>query len=210
MADDQDDAQDGAQENAEQDDTSVAVLFELENLLVGAREHSYKAMESALKKKSISLSAQLYSKCCLTRGLAGSLALVSKSSGGDDSVPDIADDIKEAIDKSITSKSTSVNEDFAKLLKGLSKADVRLGALSHLSSETADGILALAGLDGLEITLNAETGSGARLFTKDAWSALAREVGVCRPHCAVIGTSAAACRTALSANMRSIVIPDRF
>jgi beta-phosphoglucomutase-like phosphatase (HAD superfamily) len=128
------------------------------------------------------------------------------------SVAKLVEDVKSGIALHLTSTSPSLPGALMKILKEARRRGAALGAVTCLPKNTADPLMASLGLQDMGVNLlSLEPDPEEQFPGPDSWLKLAKSCSRKDwAHCTVLAASMSACRTALSAGMSCVAIPDSF
>lgn len=188
-----------------------AILLELENVAVKGRQIVYDVLKSVLADKGIDLTSMAFSRYCLYPSVKYFLpALLAAEEKKRLSKDKLLAEITQGITLSLTDDSVKLEAGLADVLKIAKEKKVLVGVLSGLGEKTARQLLAKLGLTDMGVHLLPYSCEDKNFPSADAWLKLAKIMSVLPALCLVIATSATACKAALSAGMRCVVVPDRF
>lgn len=188
-----------------------AVLFEMENLAIKGRQLAFDVLKKSLAEKDITLTLNMFSRYCSQPSVKQFLPLMLKSeTKAKVSEAKLISEISEAINNAFVSGSFKLDSGVTKLLKAASEQNVVVAALSSLNDETARQLAAKLELIDRGVTLLSYSSQEKNFPSADAWLKLAKRISVAPACCVVIATSSVSCKAALSAGMRSVVVPDQY
>ncbi|OGV67489.1 MAG: hypothetical protein A2283_04625 [Lentisphaerae bacterium RIFOXYA12_FULL_48_11] len=188
-----------------------AVLFEMENLAIKGRQLAFDVLKKALADKDIELTLHMFSRYCSQPSVKQFLPLMLKSEAkAKVSEAKLISEISDAINNAFVSASFKLDSGVAKLLKAASDQNIVVAALSSLNDETARQLAAKLELIDRGVTLLSYSSQEKNFPSADAWLKLAKRISVSPACCVVIATSSVSCKAALSAGMRSVVVPDQY
>lgn len=191
---------------------SSSIIFELEGIVGSMRQATFDVLKSILGEQGAKITPVHISRYCLQTPPEMYLeSLLEAVNITRQSMDKLLDDIRGGIDMQLSSKSATLPQPLSDLFKTASAQGVSLAAISALSESTCNALLDNLGL----------TSFGVRLFTMeideeggfpraDSWLKVARSLERHPAQCGVIATSHAASKSALSAGMRCVAIPDAF
>ena len=188
-----------------------AILFELENVAVGARQMTFDVIKKAMADKGVKLTPALFSRYCLGQSLSqgvgellelGGKARVSK----DKFAADVIDDVKAML----LNHSPAVGSGLKQLLKRAVEKDMVVGALTCLDHDTALQLLGKLKLDGEVSAVLPYVSNDKIQPNTDSWLKLARTLSVTPGSCLAVVTSATSAKAALILNMKCVVIVDNL
>ena len=188
-----------------------ALLFELENIAVKGRQIIYDVLKSVLADKGIELTPNTFSRYCLCPSVKHFLpALLACAKKTQLSENKLLREITEGIRLSFTDDTLKLDSGLAKILKTAGEQQIRMGVLSSLDKEMALQLATKLGLVDMRVNVLSYSCEDKNFPRADAWLKLAKNLSVPPPMCLVLATSATACKSALSAGMRCVIVPDKF
>jgi len=195
----------------EQKSVSVkAVLFELENFAVKGRDVVFNVLKKILADKDVKLTLGMFSRYCSHPSVKHFLPMMLKMEAkAKVSEPKLITEVGEAITSAFAGGSLKLEAGVPRLLKAM-ESSVVVAALSGLDNETARQVAANLGLVDSGVTILSYPNHGKNFPSADAWLKLAKKISIQPARCVVVATSAVSCKAALSAGMRSIIVPDKY
>ena len=188
-----------------------AVLFQLEDVAVNGRKIAYDILKKALGEQKIDLSIPVFSRYCLNSTLQTYLPAMMEPLGiRKISAEQLVDHVTSAIAEQASASSIKLNPGLGKILQLARERKFVIGAISAWTEETGLALLAKLGLNEL----------GARLFSfkdvnkvfpsADIWLKTAKAINIKPRRCLVVGGNMATCKSATSADLRCVAVPDEF
>jgi len=188
-----------------------AVLFELENIAVGARQMVFEATKKSLADKGVKLTPALFSRYCLTHSFSHGIGELLESAGkGRVSKDKLASDVLAEVKSTLLNESATVAPGLKELLKHAVDKGVAVGALSCLDRDTALQLLGKLKLDGEVSAVLPYACDDKNHPSADAWLKLARNMSMTPGACVAVATSAIAAKAALTSSMKCVAVPDAF
>lgn len=196
-------------EQAETASDSIIMLFDLENAAVAGRKVLYDILKKHLQAAGVQLNRALFARYGLKPTPEQDVAsLLENAASAQGDAAKIGQDVRAALVAELRDKA-EVNAAVLKLLEAAHRKGVMLGALSALDEEDAAPVLQRLGLKA-EVRLLAQRPAESNYPHADVWIRLLKMVSKSsRPAVAVV-SSQAACKSALSAGLRVIALPDEF
>ena len=195
------------QKEAEAD--GVILLFELENVVVHGRKKLYDLLKKNISAAGVQLTHGLFSQYGLKPTPEQSVAsLVQNAGSGKVGAEKIGEDVNAAYVRDLREKVEPIGP-IVKLLDTAAKKGFHLGALSSLAEEDAAALLQRIGLH-VEIKLYAQKPGDAAFPRADGWGRLLKAVSKSSMPAAALVSSQIACKSALAAGLRVVVLPDEF
>jgi beta-phosphoglucomutase-like phosphatase (HAD superfamily) len=204
-------------ETKEMNDSSEAasrygVLFELEGIAGSARLAAYDVLKKLLGEHGIELLPAHVSRFCLHSTPGANLDDLLEALGASNLSADALEGkVSEGIALQLSSAATALPEPVRAVLDLANRSGVQMAAVSSLPQASAASLMEGLGLNEWGVRLNCESPDGGLLFPRpDSWLKLAKLVNRDPPRCGVIATSQSAAKSALSAGMHCVAIPDQF
>jgi beta-phosphoglucomutase-like phosphatase (HAD superfamily) len=188
-----------------------AMLFELENVAVPGHQIVYDVIKSVLADKGVDLKPMMFSRYCLEARVEEFVPVLLQQAGKTRvSESKLIDEIVQGVRLSFTDSGLKLSPNIPKALKVAEGKNAIVGVLSNLDEKSAMQLMGKLGLGEDRITLLCNASEGKTFPSADAWLKLAKTMSVTPSLCAVVATSSMACKTALSAGMRCVVVPNNF
>jgi len=204
-------AEEDAPKEVEETAPRCAVLFELENVAGDGRRIVFDVLKSVLADKGVKLTPLVFSKECLQPSVSSFLPGLLQSVGKTRlSEQKLLAEITEGIKLSFAGGSTKLSPGAAKLMAAASEHGIARGAVSRLDEDVAAQLMERLGLAEGGVGLCCGSDDEDESITPEVWEKLARSLSVKPALCVAVVTSADACRSALAAGMRCVVVPDMF
>ncbi|NQU40888.1 MAG: hypothetical protein HQ523_13130 [Lentisphaerae bacterium] len=191
--------------------TTVALLFELENVAFQGRRVVFDVLKSMLADKDMDLTPIHFSRCCVDTSVEVALPhllelMERQRISADKMVPEIL----QAIRATLIDNTPASPKSLSGLLNKAQAEGYKLGAVSDMDAEAAAQLFARLDVgepeEGAIMTTEDELGTG----DSQAWQNAARALDAVIPSCVAITTSNRAAHAAVSAGMRCVVIPDKY
>jgi beta-phosphoglucomutase-like phosphatase (HAD superfamily) len=187
----------------------IILLFELENVALPGRKRLYEILKKNIPAAGVQLNPGLFSRYGLKPTPELSVASLAENAGsGKGDADKIGSEVNAAYVSDLRQKST-VNTAVVKLLESAAKKGFILGALSALTEEDATAVVARLELSA-EIKLLAHKPDEPSFPRADNWIKLLKSVSKSSQPAVAIVSSQAACKSALAAGLRVVVLPDEF
>jgi beta-phosphoglucomutase-like phosphatase (HAD superfamily) len=188
-----------------------AILFEMEFVALKGRQLIFDMLKKLLADKGIELSPVLFSRYCMSPRVKHFVSILLSTSGKTRfSDAKLVQEINEGVRASLLDGSVKPLPAFVSFLKGPCPKGVTVGALSMLDEPAARALAEKMGLPEMGVSQVSGTDPEKEYPTPDAWLKLAKKIAVRPPLCVALVTSSAACRSAVSAGMRCVAVPDRY
>lgn len=188
-----------------------AVLVELEGAAVQARLAEYEALHSLLSEHKVKVPKHLFARHCLNVPPTAYLPALLESLGGKKQASEeLAREIKSGVTMYLSSQDAVLNPAAAKLLKVAHERYMDVAILTGAKDSVAQALVGRWGGDHTRTKVFAFE-PGSKIFPRaDVWLKVAKSISRTPRQCIVLAGSSFSAKTALSAGMRCIVIPDEF
>lgn len=189
-----------------------ALLFELEGIAGSARQAAFDVMSRILAGHGVELLPAHISRFCLhpttETDLGGLLRAVNAPDLGSEAV---AEEMRNGLAVQLSSSPGELPSPVRAVLELAQRHGVQLATVSSLPQATAASLMEGLGLNEWGVRLHCESHEGEPHFPRpDSWLKLAKLVNREPVHCGVLATSQSAAKSALSAGMHCVALPDRF
>lgn len=187
------------------------VLFQLEDMAWSGRKAAFDVLKKALAGHKATLTPALFARFCFNTAPSVYVpALVESFPDKKLSADKLTEDVAAGIAAAAASESARLHPALSKMLDAALERDMAIGVISALPEEVAQGLVAKLGLSAIGAQLTVFK-NGEKAFPRpDTWLKTAREMSLKAGNCVVLAASMTACKTALSADMRCVAVPDEF
>lgn len=186
-----------------------AVLIDFDGLALPMRDLKRQALQAVMHLTEKTCSKGIYSRYCVGRSPEEAIASLMEFRGVHDvSARDVAKAMAEKIKEAVATVQPA--DGLLNLVKGTINKGYACAAYSTLDQTTLDALVERFGLKDAGLHELVSHGGGQAIPTVDMWLRLAKRAGVAPLRCTTVVTGGSACRTALAAHMRCVVIPDEF
>ena len=187
----------------------VILLFELETVAFAGRKRLYDLLKKNLPAAGVQLSPALFGRYGLLPTPEQNVAsLVENAGSGKGDATKISGEISAAYARDLREKADP-NDAIAKLLATAAKKGFMLGALSALAEEDATAVVGRLGLT-TDLKLLAQKPDEPNFPRADVWLKLLKAVSKSSRPAVALVSSQTACKSALAAGLRVVVVPDEF
>ena len=191
--------------------TLAALILELDGVAVETRTALCEAATAALKKAGVKLNPALFARY----GLAASPATIAHHLVAKLEVAGLsAEDLAAALDQRLESYLGSEARLLApveKLIKVAQQRGLPVAVLTALSEEQARPLMERLGLTASQVRLFAFKDEDKGGFPRaDIWLKVAKGLGKSARFCVAVTSSQTSAKSALSAGMRCVAVPDSF
>ncbi|HEY8239916.1 MAG TPA: HAD hydrolase-like protein [Kiritimatiellia bacterium] len=188
---------------------AYTLLFEIENVAAGGRKAQFDAVKKAVSEAGGKLTPSLFSRHAMEPNPADYAEELLAAAGAKDGGADkFIESVNNALNTYFQDRA-SIDAGLEKLVKAATSLGVSVGVVTSLSEEAAAQLLARLGLtDTAKVFQVKDLEKGYP--RADSWLKASKQFGRPSRNCIVVATCMTACKSALSAGMRCIVVPDEF
>ena len=188
-----------------------AVVFQLEDIAVHGRKIAYDILKKLLGEQKVDLTIPLFSRYCLSSTPQTYLPAMMEPLGiRKISAEKLVDHVTSAIAEQASSSSIKLNPGLAKILHLAHERNFVIGVISSWTEETGQALLAKLGLNDLGARLISFKDVNKTFPSADIWLKTAKAISIKPRRCLVVGGNMAACKSAMSADLRCVAVPDEF
>lgn len=191
--------------------SSYALLFELEGFAADGRSAAFRVLNSLLGEQGKVVDRTLYSRFCLHAfpeiylpELLQSLELPRQQAAK------LAEDVRNGTFMELHAKADPPSPALAELLHRARERGVAIAVVSSFPEDRARGLFDNLGFGPLDAQLFCFPEKEDAFPRPDCWLKVAKALSKKSVHCAVIAGSQVAVKSALSAGMPCVAIPDEF
>ncbi len=186
----------------------AALLFELEGVAMPVRKSLYEAAAQCLGDRRVKLDVATFSRCTgPVVSLAGQL---QQQLGFDGSSAELAEAMNVRLISQLSSGKLELSAGVEKILKAAEQRGLPAAVLTGLPESVAQAAYNSTALESRGIQLFVFSDEEKSFPRADAWLKVAKQLGKTPRFCVAFGSSHAACKSALSAGMRTVAVPDAF
>lgn len=191
--------------------TLAALILELDGVSLDTRSTLCEAATAALKKAGVKLNPSLFAR----HGLAASPAvmaqhLVEKLEVRNLTAEDLAASLSQRLEGFLAGEA-KVNPAVEKLIKAAQQRGLPVAMLTAIPEEQARAAMDRLGLSAANIRLFSFKEEEKTGFPRaDIWLKVAKGLGKSARFCVAVTSSQASAKSALSAGMRCVAVPDSF
>ncbi|MDD2239834.1 MAG: hypothetical protein PHI93_04135 [Kiritimatiellae bacterium] len=204
-----------AKKKKEAEGTSAksALIFEMDNVALGARQIRYEVLASILKEQKIELSPILFSRYCLHPSPSAFMASFLKQMAYTASPPKqvIERMMGETVSR-LMQKTTVVNDGLIQWIETAVSRGAAVACVSMLPQESADAVAAHLGFERWDIQVySALPHVDDRSFPRaEHWLRIIKAIDRTPTRSLALVSSMFAAKTALAAMMNVVAVPDEF
>ena len=199
-------------EKSEKVEARYALLFELESVAVNGRQAAFEVLRSILSDHNVDFTEVHYSRYCLAPAPELYLATLLEALGCKKlNAQKLVDEVNNGIRVQLSSSEAVLNPLVDALLRIAEERGVQTGALTCLPGNAGRTIAGKLGLSKRGVALYPQAAEADPSFPRaDTWLKVAKEMGKSPRQCVVLASTMESCKTALSAGMQCVALPDRF
>lgn len=190
-----------------------ALIFEMDNVALGARRIRYEVLAGILQEQGIELTPVVYSRYCLhpapSAFMPGFLKRMQYTATPPEQV--IERMMGETVSR-LMQKTTVVNEGLIKWIQAAVSRGAVVACVSMLPQESADAVAAHLGFErwGVEV-FSALPNAEDRSFPRaEHWLRMIKAIDRNPTRCLALVSSMFTAKTALAAMMNVVAVPDEF
>lgn len=201
----------GGEPSADETVASYALIFELEGVAVSARKAEYDVLSSLLSDHGVKLSPVHYSRFCLQNDPATYVPNLLKELGSKKLSADrLAEEIRSGINMYLTSKDATIHPALEKIVEESARRGMPIGAITTMKEPAGLALLGRWNRLAADMQLFVSDARQKSFPRADNWLKAAKAFGRTARQCLAIAGSMVSAKSALSAGMRCVVIPDEF
>lgn len=200
-----------AEEQAQAPAPQHGVLFQLEDFAVNGRKAAYEVLRSLLGQHKLDLTPMLFSRYCLYSAPQFYLPELLETLGAKKAAPEkLVEEATSRIADQLSSNGVKMIAGLDKVLHEVREREMLAAAITALPEATAQAVMARVGLEQAGVHLVPYPDAGKVFPGPNTWLKTAKTLAL-KPHgCAVLSGSMTTCKSALSADMRCVAVPDEF
>ena len=190
-----------------------ALIFEMDNVALGARRIRYEVLAGILQEQGIELTPVLYSRYCLHPAPSAFMPSFLKLMNYKAAAP--AQVIERVMGETVSrlmQKTTVVNEGLIKWIQAAAGRGAAVACVSMLPQESADAVAAHLGFDRWDVRVFSGQPNGEdRSFPRaEHWLRMSKAIERNPTRCLALVSSMFTAKTALAAMMNVVAVPDEF
>lgn len=185
----------------------AALLVELEGVALPMRGVLFEAARNHLAGRGVKLEVAQFVRC------SGPVVTLAEQLAEVLSLEDGTEELRAALNRAASErlvKSAQLSAGLEKMIKVAAGRGIPTVLLTGLPEEIAQAVVAAAGLEDRDIQLLVFSDEGKSFPRADAWLKAVKNLGKTPRFCIAFGSSHAACKSALSAGMRAVAVPDTY
>jgi len=189
-----------------------ALLFEMDNVALGARKIRYEVLAGILKEQRIELTPILFSRYCLHPAPALYMPEFLKAMKYTAATPDqVVERLAGETTSRLMQKTTVISDGLIKWMDAALARGAAIACASMLPQASADAVAAHLGFDRWGVKVFSGLPSVDKAFPRaEHWLRIAKAIGRNPKRCLTIVSNMATTKTALAAMMNVVVVTDEF
>ncbi|MFH0908293.1 MAG: HAD hydrolase-like protein [bacterium] len=189
---------------------TYAILFEIENVAAGGRPATFNAVKKALGDVSAKLTPSDFARHALQPSPDMYMeTLLQVTDAKDASADKVAATAKESLSDYFQSKA-ELDPGLSKLAQAAKSRDVAIGVISGLSDEASEQLMTKLQLSATGAKMLVVKDLEKGYPRADSWLKVAKQINRAPRNCIVVTSCQTACKSALNAGMRCIVVTDEY
>ena len=189
---------------------TYAILFEIENVATGGRQATFNALKKAFSDAGAKLTPAHFARHALHPSPEMYADTLLQAAGAKESAADkVVAASKEMLADYFQSKA-ELNAGVGKLVHAAEARNVAVGVISGLDDEASEQLMNKLQLSstGAKLLVVKDLEKG---YTRaDSWLKAAKQISRAPRNCIVVTSCQTACKSALNAGMRCIVVTDEY
>jgi len=192
-------------------ESRYAVLFELDTVAVWGRSALYDVLSGILAEHKIKLTPVQFARYAHHSDPASYLPALLADVGAKKLVPaKVAADLANGLAMYYTSDEARLQPALEALVKEAAKQSIALAAISALGAAAAEALVEKLGLGKFGVRAFTFEASDEPFPGADCWLKMSKSLQKSPRNCMALVSSGISCRSALSAGMHGVALPDRF
>ena len=188
-----------------------AMIFEIDNVALGARRIRYEVLAGILKEQGIGLTPILFSRYCLHPVPSVYMPAFLTAMKYRAATPEqVVERLVGETTSRLMQKSTMVSEGLVKWMTAAQARGAAIACISMLPLASAEGIAAHLNFDRWGVKVFSGSTADKGFPHAENWLRMAKAVGRNPKRCLAIVSSMSSTKTALAAMMHAAVVTDEF
>jgi beta-phosphoglucomutase-like phosphatase (HAD superfamily) len=186
----------------------AALIFELEGVALATRQVLFELARDFFAARRLKLDQGLFARCGGT--IAHQAAQLAAAAGSQINAAELTQSLSGGLSDRLSANALKLNSGLDRVLKAAAARNLPIAAVTGLPESCARRAADAAGLDTRGIELYVFNDDDKPFPRADAWLKVVKQLGKTPRFCVAFGSSHASCKSALSAGMRSVAVPDSF
>ena len=198
-------------EETEGMENPYALLFEFENLVLPGRKAAFDVLKSIISDQGGKLDEALFSRFCIDAPLDVAIPnLLEALNAKRASIEKLEEDLNSGVLMHLSSPQATIQDGFKDFASQAAERGMATALMSNFNQDDVEGLLVKHGIKDLAPQFFTYNDGKGLLSRADAWLKAAKGLERNPQNCLVFVSSQGACKSALSAGMNCIVVPDAF
>ncbi len=191
---------------------TFALFLELENVALNAREAAYDIARARFREQGLELTKPLFARFVVQADPDIYLPRIAEALTGKKTTPKWVDQAVTAVKGLYAAGEAQVRPGMDDLVQAARQRGLPVAVISVLPTPAAQAAMDKYGLKerGLELFAFHEEKKHETFPGADTWMKMARALNKVPRRCVAVVSNAPACKSALSAGMRCVALPDEF
>jgi beta-phosphoglucomutase-like phosphatase (HAD superfamily) len=190
---------------------SFAPLFQLEDIATSGRKLIYGILSDLLGDTKGGLPVSVFVRHCLHASPQAYASPLIEATGARKMTPEkLVEELNRALSAKVASSSVKLDPAFQKLIHAAQSYPVAIGAVTMLTEGAGEALFNRLALAEFGVWLQPFRDDQKSFPGPDTWLKTAKALGQRPRNCGVLSASMAVCKSALSADMRCVAVPDEF
>jgi beta-phosphoglucomutase-like phosphatase (HAD superfamily) len=190
---------------------AFALLFQLEEIAVEGRRMMYEVLCDLFGESKKKMTVPLFARYCLqTTPQAYVAALIETLGAKKPTAERLVEELSAGLAGKLAAATIKLSPSLLKVLEATKAYPASIGAVTLLPDGVGDALHNRLGLAELGVRLLSFKDDQKPYPGPDIWLKTAKAMSQRPRNCSVLASSTAVCKSALSADMRCVVVPDEF
>ena len=199
------------EEQVEGASAKSALLFEMDNVALGARRIRYEVLVGILKEQRIELTPILFSRYCLHPSPSVYMPEFLKAMKYTAATPEqVVERLGGETTSRLMQKATLISDGLIKWMEASQSRGAAIACVSMLPQASADAVAAHLGFDRWGVKVFSGLPADKGFPRSEHWLRMAKAIGRNPKRCLAIVSSMATAKTALAAMMNVVAVTDEF
>jgi beta-phosphoglucomutase-like phosphatase (HAD superfamily) len=189
-----------------------ALIFEMDNVALGARRIRYEVLAGILKEQGIELTPILFSRYCLHPAPSIYMPKFLEAMGYAAAKPEqVVERLNGETTSRLMQKTTLVSEGLIKWMEAAVARGAAIACASMLPQASCDAVAEHLGFDRWNVQVYSGLPLDNKVFPRaEHWMRIAKAIGRTPKRCLALVSSMATTKTALAAMLNVVAVTDEF
>ena len=199
------------EQQAEGASSKSALIFEMDNVALGARQIRYEVLAGILKEQGLELTPILFSRYCLHPCPAAYMPAFLAAMKYNAATPEqVVERLINETTSRLMQKTTVISDGLIKWMDAALARGAAIACASMLPLASAEGVAAHLGFDRWGVKVFSGSPADKGFPHAENWLRMAKAIGRNPKRCLAIVSSMSTTKTALAAMMHVAVVTDEF